>query len=137
MRKRILHFAICGLEYVYLENVPIRETSHGEAIDADLMLIERDVAREIVRQGVPIRGAEVQFLRKSLGLSLQRFGGMLDLTGPAILKWERARSKRLEPTNEVAVRALMAEYLGIALEGKFTILRGSAQTPERLSMRVA
>jgi hypothetical protein len=29
-------------------------------------------------------------------------------------KWERARDRRLEPVNEVAVRVLMAVLLGIA-----------------------
>ena len=137
MKKQTLHYAICGLEYVYLENVPTRETAHGEVIDADLGVIEREIAAEIVRQGIPIRGAEVRFMRKALGLSLDRFGKLLGLSAPAILKWERALLKRLEPTNEVGVRALMAEQLGVPIEGKFTVLKGSPQTPQRLSLKVA
>jgi DNA-binding transcriptional regulator YiaG len=82
------------------------------------------------------RGAEVQFLRKALGLSLDKFGRMLGLSGPAILKWERAREKRLHPLNEVAVRALLAEKLEIPLEGKFSTLRGMPRTPERILMQV-
>jgi len=136
MRKMTVHYTICGLDYVYLENVPIRQTRHGDAVAADLSLIERKIAAEIVRRGIPIRGAEVQFLRKSLAASLQTFGRFLSLSAPAILKWERARNKRLEPVNEVAVRALMAEQLGIALEGKFTVLKGNGETPARLSLRV-
>jgi len=127
-----MHYAICGLEYVYLENVPIRRTRHGDVLDADPALIEREIAREIVRQGVPLRGAEVQFLRKSLGLSLEKFGRLLGLSAPAILKWERARTKRLQTINEVAVRALMAEQLSIDLDGKFTVLKGNEVTPERI-----
>jgi len=134
---KIMRYAICGLDYVYLENVPIQHTSHGDVIEADLALIEREIAREIVLQGIPIRGAEVQFLRKSLGLSMERFGRLLGLSAPAILKWERARKKRLQPTNEVAVRALMAEQLNISVEGKFTVLKGMPETPERLSLHVA
>ena len=134
MSKKLIHYAICGLDYVYLANVPLRRTSHGEVIDADPAPIERDIAAEIIRQGVPIRGAEVQFLRKSLGASLQKFGMLLGLSAPAILKWERARMKRLAPINEVAVRALMAELLGIRLEGTFTVLKGNLDTPTRLSL---
>lgn len=132
-----MHYLASGLEYVYLENVPVRETAHGEVLDADLTQVERRIAIEIVRHGVPIRGAEVQFLRKSLGLSLDRFGKLLGLSAPAILKWERARGKRLEPTNEVGVRALMAELLGIPLQGSFTVLKGIPATPRRLLLRVA
>jgi DNA-binding transcriptional regulator YiaG len=137
MRKRIMHYAICGLEYVYLENAPLRHTKHGPLLDVDVALIEQMIAKEIVRQRIPIRGAEVHFLRKSLGSSMERFGKLLGLSAPAILKWERAREKRLQPTNEVAVRALMAEQFNISLEGKFTILKGKDETPTRLSLRVA
>ena len=137
MKRVQLHYAVCGLEYVFLEGVPIRHTPHGDVIDADPGLIEKEIAAEIVRRGVPIRGAEVRFLRKSLGLSLERFGRMLGLSAPAIMKWERARERRLDPTNEVSVRALMAENLGIALAGKFTVLKGSPDTPSRLLLRLA
>jgi DNA-binding transcriptional regulator YiaG len=100
-------------------------------------LIERAIAREIVRQGIPIRGAEVQFLRKSLDLSLEKFGRLLGLSAPAVLKWERARTKRLSPINEVAVRALMAEHLSIEMKGRFTVLKGNPETPTKLLLRVA
>jgi len=130
-----MQYAICGLDYVDLENVPIRHTAHGEVVDADPALIERIIAGEIVRQGVPLRGAEVQFLRKTLGLSMARFGKLLGLSAPAILKWERARNQRLLPANEVAVRALLAEQLDLAIEGKFSVLKGLPETPERLKKR--
>ena len=137
MKKKTVHYLACGLDYVYLKDVPIRQTSHGKILDVDLAFIERDIAGEIVRQGVPIRGAEVQFLRKSLALSMEKFGRLLGITAPAILKWERARTRRLEPINEVAVRALMAEQLDIEMKGRFTVLKGNPTTPTRLDLRVA
>lgn len=137
MRKRTVHYTVCGLDYVYLKDVPICKTIHGEALAVELALIERDIAREIVSQGIPLRGAEVQFLRKSLGLSMEKFGKLLGLSAPAILKWERARTRRLAPVNEVAVRALMAEHLDIEMKGRFTVLKGIPATPARLLMRVA
>jgi DNA-binding transcriptional regulator YiaG len=132
MRKKSMHYAICGLDYVYLEDVPISRTKHGDVVAADLSFIERDIAAEIIRQGIPLRGAEVQFLRKVLGASMDKFGRMLGLTAPSILKWERARTKRLAPVNEVAVRALMAELLEIEVNGTFTVLKGMQETPDRL-----
>jgi len=137
MRNRTIRYTICGLDYVYLENIPVRQTKHGEVLDVDLEVIEREIAGEIVGQGIPIRGAEVKFLRKFLGLSMERFGALLGLSPPAILKWERDLEKRLHPTNEVAVRALMAEQLNIILEGKFTVLKGKAVNPGCLTLRVA
>jgi DNA-binding transcriptional regulator YiaG len=132
-----MRYGISGLDYVYLENVPVRQTRHGLIVDVEPAQLEREIAAEIVRRGIPIRGAEVQFLRKTLGLSLDVFGKRIGLSAPAILKWERAREKRLAPINEVAVRASIAEQLDISLEGKFTVLKGMDETPERLSLRVA
>jgi DNA-binding transcriptional regulator YiaG len=137
MRKKLVPYSICGLDYVYLKNVPTRQTTHGEILDIDIAAIELEIAGEIVRQGIPIKGAEVQFLRKSLGLSLEKFGKLLELSAPAVLKWERARTKRLAPINEVAVRALMAEKLDIELQGRFTTLKGNSETPYRLYLKVA
>jgi hypothetical protein len=137
MRKKLVPYSICGLDYVYLKNVPTRQTTHGEILDVDIAAIELEIAGEIVRQGIPIKGAEVQFLRKSLGLSLEKFGKLLGLSAPAVLKWERARTKRLAPINEVAVRALMAEKLDIELQGRFTTLKGNSETPSRLYLKVA
>ena len=137
MKKRTIHYGLCGLDYVYLKDVPVRETMHGEVLAVELSAIERGIACEIVRQGIPIRGAEVQFLRKSLGLSMEKFGRLLGISAPAVLKWERARTKRLDPINEVAVRALMAEQLNVELRGQFTLLKGNAHTPSRLILNVA
>ncbi len=137
MKTRTIHYTVCGLEYVYLKGVPVRETSHGEVLDVELVLIERQIAREVVRQGVPIRGAEVRFFRKSQNQSLDKFGKLLGLSAPAILKWERAGAKRLAAVNEVAVRALMAERLGIEMKGRFTVLRGNPATSTKLMLRIA
>ena len=137
MTRKTIHYTVCGLDYVYLQAVPVLKTSHGEVLAVDLALIERDITREIVRQGIPLRGAEVQFMRKSLGLSMEKFGRLLGISAPAIFKWERARTRRLAPINEVAVRALMVEQLGIEMKGRFTVLKGNPATPTRLTLKVA
>ena len=50
----------------------------------------------------------------------------------AILKWERKKSKRLDPVNEVAVRALMAGLFEVKLAGTFDALLGDDKAPARL-----
>jgi DNA-binding transcriptional regulator YiaG len=131
-----MHYAICGLDYVYLEDIPVARTKHGDVIGVDLSIIERDIARELILQGIPLRGAEVHFLRKVLGASMDRFAKMLGLSAPSILKWERDRTRRLAPVNEVAVRALMAEQLDVDVQGTFTILKGKPETPARLMLPI-
>ena len=36
MRKGSVHYTICGLDYVYLKNVPIKSTIHGDVLAADM-----------------------------------------------------------------------------------------------------
>jgi DNA-binding transcriptional regulator YiaG len=137
MIRKSYHYKMCGLEYVYLENAPLRRTRFGEILVTDLAVIEAAIAKEIIKKGIPLRGLEVRFLRKCLGLSLTGLGQMLGLSAPAILKWEKAGKKRLLPVNEIAVRALVAEKLKVSVSGEFTALRGLPEAPARLLLRVA
>lgn len=134
--KKTIQYESCGLEYVWLVGVPTKKSKFGEVIDADLAEIEHIVAAEIIKQGIPIRGREVMFLRKCLGLSLEKFAKALDLTAPAVLKWEKAEKKRLHPINEVAVRSFLAEKLKLKLSGHFSSLVGEAETPAHLNLKV-
>jgi DNA-binding transcriptional regulator YiaG len=123
-----------GLEYVTVTGIPVRKTAHGNVVDMDTGLIEKAVAKLIIQEKVPLRGIEFNFIRKVLGMSLGRIGAELGISAPAVLKWERAKKKRLDPINEVAVRALMAEKLGVRIPGKFSLLLGDAKTPEKLTV---
>lgn len=124
-----------GLKYVTITGVPLRKVSGYEGIHAqDIELYEKAIARRIITEGVPLRGAEVRFLRKELGLSFDRFAAAFDMTGAGVKKWEEDLEKRLSPTNEVAVRAWLAEQFGVRLEGKFSSLLGQAETPREWVM---
>ena len=52
--------------------------------------------------------------------------------GVAILKWERARTKRLDRVNEIAVRALMADRYGVKTSQSWETLIGTSQARKRL-----
>jgi hypothetical protein len=66
-----------------------------------------------------------------------KFGRFLGVSGPAVPKWEKARTNRLSPINEVAVRAFLAEQLNIKLEGRFSTLKWNADTPDRPALNIA
>ena len=135
-RKRVLR-GFGGLPYVTVEGIPIRKTKFGDVIDLPPNAIGRAVATALVVEGIPLRGREVHFLRKILGLSMGRFGAKFDLSGTAIMKWEKDPEKRLPPVNEVAVRALVAEELKIKCRGWFSDLRDERETPGKLRVRAA
>jgi len=135
MKTKTIDFGSSGLSYVHV-TVPVKSSSHGEVIAVPLARIEKAVAVELIRKGIPLGGAEITFLRKVLGLSLQKLGDELGVSAPAVLKWER-EAGRLHPINEVALRALVAEHLGISLEGHFSVLLGRDHPPTTLRLKVA
>ena len=99
---------------------------------AKLGEIERLVAAEILIQHVPLRGREVEFLRKTLDLSMERFAAKLGLTSGTILRWEREKERRLSQINEYAVRGFVAEALALLTSIKFSDLSETTKTPAKL-----
>ncbi len=134
MKTKKLH-GIGGLDYVEIRQVPMRtnaDKSIGDVITADMGDLERLVASEIIRQRIPVRGKEVLFLRKALGMSMEKFAGHLGLTAASILKWERASVKRLALVNEFAVRGFVAERLKMSTPVKFSDLNEAAESPRKM-----
>ncbi|MGK5082121.1 hypothetical protein WDW37_02365 [Bdellovibrionota bacterium FG-1] len=122
-----------GLEYVEVKNLPVRTSKElGAIVTAKLGEVERLIAAEILNQHVPLRGQEVEFLRKTLDLSMEKFAGKLGLTSGTILRWEREKKKRLSQINEYAIRGFVAEALALIIPIKFSDLSESSKTPEKL-----
>lgn len=123
-----------NLDYVEVRHVPYVESKRfGRGTDAEtLKNVERHVAHALLAGRRPLRGAEVLFFRSVLGMSQKQLGEKLGYSDVAILKWERKKSKRLDPVNEVAVRALMAGLFEVKLAGTFDALLGDDKAPARL-----
>jgi DNA-binding transcriptional regulator YiaG len=128
---------IGGLDYIIFKNVPMRESKYGDIIDFNPGLMEKMAAEAIIRSRVPIRGLEVNFLRKTLALSLDRLAKDLNLTAAAVRKWEVKETERLHPINEAAVRALFAEKLSVDMPGKFSELIGTEEGPNELILKAS
>lgn len=136
MATKTIHYRLCGLDYVYLI-VPVSKTKEGEEfIDLPMGVIDRGIAARLIEERVPIRGSEASFLRKTLGLSLKDWAHEFGLSAAGVLKWERARDKRLAPVNEAAIRAFCAEHLGIVIAGVWSKLVAKADTPAKVSVRL-
>jgi len=119
---------------VEVKNVPVQKSERfGEVMSAEVSgRIERIVARVILERGVPLRGAEVQYLRAVLAMSQRQLGDLLGYSGVAILKWERAKSRRLDRVNEIAVRALMADRYGVKIDSAWDSLVGASEVPKKV-----
>lgn len=123
-----------NLNYVEIKHVPFIESERfGRGTDAAvLQKVEKMVGKAILSRRWPISGREVHFFRSIVGLSQKQLGAKLGYSDVAILKWERNKSKRLDPVNEVAFRALMAGLLGVKLLGTFDALIGDSSHPKKL-----
>jgi len=115
---------LVSLEYIHFINVPMKESKHGPVIDLAPNQLEKLAATAVIVHRIPLRGKEVKFLRKMVGLSLEKFANKLGLTSGSVFHWEKAEDQRLAPVNEAPVRALIAEELEIEISGKFSDLLG-------------
>ena len=112
------------LEYIIFKNVPMKDSSHGPIIDLPPDALDKLAASAIILERIPLRGKEVKFLRKVIGLSLERFAGKLGLSSGTVFHWEKAENDRLALVNEIAVRTFVAEELDIEISSKFSDLVG-------------
>jgi len=115
---------LVSLEYIHFLNVPMKDSKHGPVIDLPSGALDQMAAVAVIEHRIPIRGKEVKYLRKVMGLSLEKFAGKMGLSSGTVFHWEKAVHGRLAPVNEAAVRSLAAEELGIEIPGKFSLLVG-------------
>ncbi|TDJ09472.1 MAG: hypothetical protein E2O68_00270 [Deltaproteobacteria bacterium] len=104
--KKMTSYA--NLEYVTVY-FPTNDV-HAKSI----LKVETKISRFIIKNR-PLRGREVQFLRKTSMLSCEKLGSKMGISGTTIFKWEKAPSKRLSPPNEAFVRLFFAELLSISI----------------------
>ena len=106
-----------GLEYV-------RITFKGKSLSHEkLKNLEKDLG-QIIIQKKPLRGKEVKFLRKVLGLSLGKLvvkmQGMVDQS--TVSRWEQKGEERLSPANESLMRSFFAYEFKVNLRATPDIL---------------
>ena len=127
------------MAYVYLLNVPIDQTEEGEEyIDLPVGEIEKAIAKALIVSAVPLHGREVKFLRKALKLPRNDWARKIgDLAHFPILKCRLRKFRRLSKVNEVAIRILCSETLGIELDCRWEKLVASDAQPTKLEVEAA
>ena len=124
-----------NLDYVVLVDIPTRKSKFGMVLALDPAIIERRISEELILQRVPLRGREITFIRKTLGLSLEKFANSFGFSASGVLKWERNPDRRLDPLSEAGLRSWFAEKLGLELPGVFKTLVGRETAPETVEVR--
>lgn len=110
-----------------LKSVPMKCSKDGSAIDFETHKLEKLVAKGILQSRVPIHGKELKLLRATTQLSMNGFARKLGITNTAIYHWKKEEKQKPAILNEIAVRLLCAEELGVELHLGFSGLIGDAK----------
>ena len=106
-----------GIEYIHI-------TFKGKTLSHEkLKGLEREIGQIIISKR-PLRGKEVKFLRKILGLSLTKLvvkmQGMVDQS--TVSRWEQKGDERLSPANESLMRSFYAHEFNVKLRATPEVL---------------
>lgn len=115
MKNEINGYA--GLEYVVIK------TDKKSIPFKTLLNLELDIARKILAH-YPLRGKEISFLRKQIGLSCAKMSAEMngDIDPSSISRLERKSEERLSPVNEVYFRTYFLEKLKVDMNAKRSVL---------------
>ncbi len=133
--KELLHYRQCGLDNVWLAGGwRVEDTEYGGGLvveNADRL--HRAIARAIAQGPRPLRGQDARFLRVMLDLSQEALAGLLGVDRATVIRWEKARKRRLSRMQDIALRATYAARAGAEFLPAATVLelqrsgeRGSA-----------
>lgn len=95
------------------------------------------VCRPHIPYDFPLVYVSVKFLRKALKLPRNDWAKKMGISAAGIFKWENEPERRLSKVNEVAIRILCAEQLGIELDCRWDILVPSDKQPKKLEVKAA
>jgi putative transcriptional regulator len=114
MSHKPYQYTESGLDYVYLENgFEETDTPYGRAIEIeDMEGLHLVVGKWLLRCAKPLTGAEFRFLRHELDLSQKQLARLMGEAEQNIGRWERARSKYVNPSADRIIRALYSESIG-------------------------
>ena len=110
----LFHYAFCGLGGVYLAGGIERvHTDYGpsDAIQ-DLDRLHRAIGEHIARsRSMGLIGAEVRFLRQSMGCTQLELAQLLGTTDQAVARWEKGKTAIPGPA-DLLLRAVFLQHVG-------------------------
>ncbi|MHC8508746.1 MAG: helix-turn-helix domain-containing protein [Rhodospirillales bacterium] len=112
-KDKMLHYTVCGLDYVYLQNgFTCEETEYGPATAVeDIDGLHRAVAFDIIRHRAHLQGQEVRFLRKELDMSQSGLALFFDASHQTVARWEKDQSV-IPGSADRLLRLLYVEHIG-------------------------
>lgn len=104
------HYLECGLDNVYLHNVPRTKDVKGEEVICMLKInkLHKAIAEGIITKQGPLTGKEICFLRTFLGESLEGFSRLIGKDISELEDWEKCVSIP-DATTDILIRTIVKE----------------------------
>ena len=103
-----------GLDNVFLENgFTVHQTPYGEGVSiANTSDLHAIIGGWLVSLPKRLVGAELRFLRLEMELTQRDLAGLLGQEEQALRRWEKARTRTINGSADLLLRALYNEYVG-------------------------
>jgi hypothetical protein len=117
---------------VHLLNVPMIKVRGVWTPKIDYNAYAKDVLHALAHKPAALTGNEVAFIRHQLEMTLQQFAKRFAVSHPAVIKWERTKSRptKMNWTTEKDLRLFTLSKLSAA-PAEFAGLYGELQVPAR------
>lgn len=119
-RRSTYRYTESGLSNVMLSGITVHVCTKCRTKYAELpavQLLHAAIAKDILAQREALRGEEVRFLRKEMGIKAKDFAEMLGVTKVAVSRWENSKGA-LPPITDRLIRCV------------FLLHRLKARTPD-------
>ena len=111
-REESFHYSACGLDNVYLVNLPkdIDRAGHQTITIPNVNDLHQLLQFEVATKEGTLNQKEVRFLRVELGLTQAQLARLVHKDGQTVGRWERGETQ-IDGTSETLFRAFALEQL--------------------------
>lgn len=111
------HYRESGLENVYLKGIEICTCDCGEKTVAFPAINElhKKIALLLIRKKSLLKGQEIRFLRKNMGLTAKKLSGIMGVDNATISRWEKGK-QAISDGHDRCLRLVYANIKGTSEE---------------------
>jgi DNA-binding transcriptional regulator YiaG len=118
------HYVDLGLDNVYLDGIDVlvcESCSEESPIIPRILDVHSAIGRAVALQQAPLRGVDVRFLRKQLGMRAREWAGLLRISVETLSRWENGEQK-IGPQSDSLFRLM---YIRICEERDMRMFAGN------------
>ena len=116
VNEPLFHYTDCGLNKVYLRDIPILKCSNSECADEEIAIpnieeLHQTLSTMVAMQKSKLQPEEIRFLRTHLGFSGIDFAQAMGVSPETVSRWEKG-SVKMKEASERLLRVLILGQLG-------------------------